>query len=47
MQLFKNVSIRLILINLLSHLFEAVADHIDSDTVVQALASNELACVRD
>ena len=32
------------LFNLLPHLFEAIADHINGDPVVQALAGNELAC---
>ena len=36
--------LHLILENLLPHLFEAIADHIDGDPVVQALTGNELAC---
>ena len=29
---------------LLPHLFKAIADHVDADAVVQALAGDELAC---
>ena len=29
---------------LLPHLFKAVADHVDADAVVQALACDKLAC---
>ena len=39
-----NIRFVIVIVNLFSHLFEAITNHIDGDPVVQALAGNEFAC---